>query len=75
MSHRPPMGGWETAVSSDALPGMPEGGNPEPQKTDRRALDEIAAVLRGQEWDADTFNAIAWVVEQTGRSVMYSAED
>ena len=34
-----------------------------------RALDAIAAVMSGQEWDADTMDAVANLVRSTGRVV------
>ena len=37
--------------------------------TDAQALDEIADLLSGNEWDADTIEAIAQLVRQTGRPV------
>lgn len=61
---------------SDPLPGLPGADRPEPAKTDRAALDEIAKILRAAlELDADTFNDIAYAVEQTGRSVVYADDD
>lgn len=34
-----------------------------------KALDRICSLLDGQEWDSDTTEAIAQVIEQTGRPV------
>lgn len=36
---------------------------------DTRAMNQIQAILNGQEWNADTASAIAEVVTSTGRQV------
>ena len=61
---------------SEPLPGMPAGGKPEPQLDDRSALDQIAAAMRtGDEYDPDLWNVIADLVNKTGRTAYYTAED
>jgi len=40
-----------------------------------RALDAIAAVMSGQEWDADTMDAVANLVRSTGRVIADVDED
>lgn len=37
--------------------------------TDAEAIRQIHAVLDGTEWDPDTFNFIAGVIEATGREI------
>ena len=36
---------------------------------DRRAMDAIHEVMDGVEWDADTLDAIAKIVERSGRAI------
>ena len=43
--------------------------------TDKRALDDIAAFMTGEEWDADTCEAVAQLVMFTGREVKEPGED
>ena len=38
-------------------------------RTDSEALDELAELLDGQEWDSDTMAAVAGIVRATGREV------
>lgn len=40
-----------------------------PLNTDASALDHIAAILTGSEWNADTITHIADIVRHTGRTV------
>lgn len=37
---------------------------------DKRAMDLIQTLMSGTEWDADTLDAIAEVVRDTGREVL-----
>jgi len=60
---------------SAPLPGMPESAKPEPQLDDRSALDRIAEAMRGDEWNSDLWNVIADLVNKTGRTAYYTAED
>ena len=39
------------------------------QVTDEEAMDQIHRQLSGNEWDADTMDAVALWVEATGRTV------
>jgi hypothetical protein len=38
--------------------------------TDAEALDAIVEIMSGQEWDVDTLDAVAQIVESTGRKVL-----
>ena len=46
-----------------------------PPYTDAHALDEITAILSGNEWDSDTPVAISEVVRKTGREVADAEEE
>ncbi len=39
------------------------------QRSDESALDDIAALMSGQEWTADTACEVAGIVRETGREV------
>lgn len=39
------------------------------QRSDKSAMDAIAALMDGKEWDSDTSSAIAELVRETGRHV------
>jgi hypothetical protein len=40
-----------------------------PKISDHRAMNAIAALMSGHEWDADTLDAIADTVRATGRTI------
>jgi hypothetical protein len=44
-------------------------------KRDAAALDQIAALMSGQEWDSDTTSAISDIVKATGRVILDCNED
>ena len=48
--------------------------NAERPMSDADALDEIAAMMSGQDWDSDTGEQIAWLVGLTGRDIADTQE-
>jgi hypothetical protein len=47
---------------------------PAQKPTDKEALDRIAAMLDGTEWDSDTMSRVADIVMSTGRTVRDPSE-
>ena len=37
--------------------------------TDEEAMDQIHSLMDGEEWDADTLDGIAEIVQKTGRAI------
>jgi hypothetical protein len=46
-----------------------DGGPVEPRSADSKALDDIALIMSGVEWDADTLQEISLIVMGTGRTI------
>ena len=65
--------------SGGRLPGAStRGAAPNPaglRVNDKEALDAIAALMSGEEWDSDTTSAISDVVKATGRVVKVAGDD